>query len=135
VPTLPSKPSWETPITASREIVEAIADVADSAVDVATSVVRSARRRRSGGRVLRRSWRYVAAATLVAVAAFALVRRRSSRATASSATAAGRPGQSAVGSDGVGRSGAARTDGLVQEYGDDVLADAGVRQVGSSTID
>ena len=128
VPTLPSLPTWETPIAASREIVEAISDAADSAVDAATSAVRSARRRRSGRRVLRVSWRYVAAAAFVLAAVVAIRRRRSS---ASSTT----PTSSAVDPEGVGRSGPARDDGRIQEYGDDLLAEAGARHTGTTIAD
>jgi hypothetical protein len=128
VPTLPSLPTWETPIAASREIVEAISDAADSAVDAATSAVRSARRRRSGRRAMRQSWRWAVAAALVVVAVVAVRRRR---ATGGSSSAG--PTQS-VDHDGVGRSDSARTDGLVQEYGD-VLADSGARRAGSSVAD
>jgi hypothetical protein len=65
-PTLPSMPSWETPITASREIVEAIAGAADSAVDAATSAVKSARRRRRGTPKV--VWLALGAAVLTALA-------------------------------------------------------------------
>lgn len=132
VPTLPSKPSWETPIAASRDIVEAISDVADSAVDVATSAVRSARRRRSGGRSLRSSWRWVLAAVVLAAAAFAMARRRAS--SGSPSNAAG-PASTTVDPDGVGRSEHAHTDGSIQEYDDDVLAEAAAGQARSSIAD
>lgn len=54
-PTLPTKSTWETPISASKEmskeIAEVLAGAADTAVDAASGVVRSVRRRRSRGPV------------------------------------------------------------------------------------
>lgn len=78
-PTLPSLPSWETPIAASRDIVEAIADAAGSAVDAATSVV-TRRRRRATPTVL---WIAIGAAALAAVA---VVRARRHRGVTAGAT-------------------------------------------------
>jgi hypothetical protein len=103
-PTLPSLPSWETPIAASRDIVEAIAEAAGSAVDAATSVV-SRRRRRPTPAV---AWVAIGAAVLAAAAVIQARRHHngsSAGATQGAASATDRPTPSDTRTNGASHAG------------------------------
>lgn len=129
VPTLPTKSTWETPIAASREIVDAITDAADSAVDAATSAVRSVRRRRTPRRVVLAQWRWMLA-TAVVVAALVVWRRRSNEPEGSTRSDHGQRSQGSAG----GRASHSMPGAAVDQTDDD-LVDVGARHVRSAVVD